>query len=231
VAAIEAEGAPVERVQGSYDDAVIAAARLAAEVGGILLQDTAWPGYEQVPGWIVEGYATLFAEADSQLATAGLGVPDLVVVPAGVGSLAQAATTHYRSRPDPAATALLTVEPDAAACVLASLRAGMPVTVPTRVTTMAGLNCGTPSSLAWPVLQAGLDGAVAVTDDDAAAAAAALRAKGVDAGPCGWAALAGARAALTGHGAAVRRGQLGIGSTGTVLLVITEGAAANPGAA
>ncbi len=231
VAAIEAEGAPVERAAGSYDDAVKAAARLAEETGGILLQDTAWPGYERVPGWIVEGYATLFAEVDAQLADAGLEAPDLVVVPAGVGSLAQAATMHYRSRPDPAATALVTVEPEAAAGVLASLQAGTLVTVPTRATTMAGLNCGTPSSLAWPVLQAGVDGAVTVSDADAAAEAEPLRAGGVDAGPCGWAALAGARAVLTGPGATERRGELGVGPSGTVLLVVTEGMAANPGGA
>jgi diaminopropionate ammonia-lyase len=227
VAAIEAEGASVDHVRGTYDDAVAAAARLADALGGVLVQDTAWPGYERIPAWIVEGYATLFAELEAQLDAIG-AVADLLVVPAGVGSLAQAAVTHARSRPDPARSAVVTVEPDTAAGVLASLRAGRAVTVPTRVTSMAGLNCGTPSSLAWPVLRAGLDGAVAITDADAAAAAAPLRASGVDAGPCGWAALAGARAVLAGEGAGDRRAALGVGRGGTVVLVATEGAAANP---
>ena len=88
VAAIEAEGAPVVDVGGSYDDAVAAAAAFAAETGASLLQDTAWPGYELIPGWIVEGYATLFAETDEQLAGLGIPAADLVVVPVGVGSLA-----------------------------------------------------------------------------------------------------------------------------------------------
>jgi len=229
VAAIAAEGAPVDDVAGSYDDAVAAAARHAEAIGGVLLQDTAWPGYERIPAWIVEGYATLFAEADEQLAAAGVGAPDLVVVPVGVGSLAQAAVTRYRSRPAPSRTAVLAVEPVGAACVLASLRAGAAVTVPTSVTSMAGLNCGTPSSLAWPVLHAGLDAAVAVADDEAEAAAPMLREAGVDAGPCGWAALAGARAALSGGDAEDRRGALRVGNDATVLLVVTEGAAADPG--
>ncbi len=229
VAAIEAEGAPVTHVGGSYDDAVDAAAAFARSHGAMLLQDTSWPGYEQVPAWIVEGYATLFAESDAQLAELGAGRPDLVVVPAGVGSLAQAAVTHYRGGGDPWRTAIMTVEPTTAACVLASLRADEAVTVPTQPTSMAGLNCGTPSSLAWPVLRAGLDAAVAVDDGEAADAAPLLRARGVDAGPCGWASLAGALAALTGDGAAGRRAALRLRPDATVLLVVTEGAAANPG--
>jgi diaminopropionate ammonia-lyase len=228
IAAIEAEGAPVDRIGGSYDDAVAAAIRIAGETGGELVQDMAWPGYQQVPAWIVEGYATLFGELADQL---GGEQPDLVVVPAGVGSLAQAAVLAARSRPDPGRTSVVTVEPVTAACVLASLRAGRPVSVPTGSTTMAGLNCGTPSALAWPVLAAGLDGAVAVTDAEAAAAADALRVGGIDAGPCGWAALAGARSILAGVGSAARRAALGIGEDATCVLVVTEGAAANPGQA
>jgi diaminopropionate ammonia-lyase len=165
VAAIRAEGATVEEAGGTYDDAVGTAARLADQApGAVLVQDTALPGHEQVPAWIVEGYGTLFAEMDEQ---DGGRAPDLVVVPAGVGSLAQAAVTHWRSRADPGRTSLLAVEPDTAACVLASLAAGVPVTVPTAATIMAGLNCGTPSPAAWPVLVAGLDAAVAITDDNA----------------------------------------------------------------
>ncbi len=226
IAAIEAEGAPVTHVAGSYDDAVAAAARdAAADPAAILLQDTAWPGYETVPAWIVEGYATLFAELDEQLAVAGIEAPSLVVVPVGVGSLAQAAVAHYRSQPNPARTALLSAEPVTAACALASLRAGCAVSVPTQTTIMAGLNCGTPSSLAWPYLHRGLDGAAAVTDAEAAVAGTALRAGSVDAGPCGWAGLAAAKHALAQPGA---RGHLGVGPASTLVLVVTEGSAANP---
>ncbi|MGY5075522.1 diaminopropionate ammonia-lyase [Streptomyces nigrescens] len=227
-AAIAAEEARVTEVAGNYDEAVRQAAdAVAATPAAVLIQDTAWPGYERIPGWIVEGYATLFAEIDTQLAAVAAGLPDLVAVPVGVGSLAQAAVTHYRSRPAGAA-ALLSVEPDSAAGVLASLTRQAPVTVTTGVTTMTGLNCGTPSTLAWPYLRDGLDAAIAVTDADSARAADDLAALGVPSGPCGAASLAGVRAALTGDGAAARRTALALGPDSTLVLLSTEGTAANP---
>nr|WP_244164696.1 diaminopropionate ammonia-lyase [Streptomyces silaceus] len=234
VAAIEGEGAEVTAVPGSYDTAVRRAAQAATEPDSVLVQDMAWDGYEEIPTLIVEGYATLFTEVDAQLGAAGAPPPALVAVPVGVGSLAQAAVTHYRGRSTPdaargdAPSAVLSVEPVTAAGVLASLRAGELTSVPTGVTTMAGLNCGTPSALAWPVLRDGLDAAVAVTDAATARAARDLAELGVSSGPCGAASLAGVRAALTGGGAAERRAALGVGSGSTLVLVSTEGADANP---
>ncbi len=228
VAAITAEGAEVTSVAGTYDEAVRQAADASREPGSILVQDTAWPGYEQIPGWIVEGYSTLFAEVDAQLYAAGVGSPGLVSVPVGVGSLAQAAVTHYRSRAAGAATAVMAVEPDSAACALASLTRRESVTVATGTTIMAGLNCGALSSLAWPYLRDGLDAAVAVTDTDSAGAARDLAAFGVSSGACGAATLAGVRAALTGGGSTGRRAALAAGRATTVVLLSTEGAAANP---
>jgi len=243
-AAIAGEGAEVVQVAGGYDEAVAAARQWAGgQPGSALIQDTAWPGYEQVPGWIVEGYSTLFGELDAQLAEAGAGPPALVTVPVGVGSLAQAAVVHYRSaakrggattegcpgrgqnsapRGPSSVTAVLSVEPVAAACLLASLRAGTPVTVPTANTIMTGLYCGTVSSLAWPYLAGGLDAAVAVTDDEARRAAADLGAAGISSGPSGAASLAGARAALTGTGSAQRRAALAANSASVVVLLNTE---------
>jgi diaminopropionate ammonia-lyase len=229
VAAIVAEQAEVTEVPGAYDEAVRRAAEAAAGPDVALVQDTAWPGYEEIPGWIVEGYSTLCAEIDEQLAAQGIAEgPDLVCVPVGVGSLAQAVITHYRSRPSGHAPTLLSVEPEVAACVLASLIRGEPVSVATGDTTMAGLNCGTPSSLAWPYLHGGLDAAVAVADSNSARAAADLAAGGVSAGPCGAAALAGLRTALTGADAEGRRTALGLGPSSVVVLLSTEGTAANP---
>ena len=194
----------------------------------MLVQDTAWPGYEDVPAWIVAGYETLFAELDAQLLEAGVAAPALVSVPAGVGSLAQAAVAHYRRPALPAAARprLLSAEPDTAACVLASLAAGALVSVPTAATVMNGLNCGTVSSLAWPYIRGGMDAAIAVDDDAAAAAVAALAVAGVAAGPSGAAALAALRAALTGAGAPSRRRALGLdGDAGpaAVVCLCTEG--------
>ncbi|SHF55009.1 pyridoxal-phosphate dependent enzyme [Streptoalloteichus hindustanus] len=223
IAAISAEQAEVTPVDGDYDEAVRRAADAARAPGSVLVQDTAWPGYEEIPGWIVEGYSTLFEETDDQLRAAGVESPDLLAVPVGVGSLAQAAVTHYRSRPGN--PTLLSVEPDSAACVLESLRQGRPVTVETGTTTMAGLNCGTPSALAWPILRDGLDAAVAITDRDSADAARTLAHLGVSSGPCGAAALAGLRNTLAHTD---RRTALNIAPTATVVLLSTEGAEANP---
>lgn len=209
IAAIRAEQATVTVLAEDYDEAVRRAAdEAAARPAAVLVQDTAWPGYEDVPQWIVDGYSTLFAEIDAQLDV----VPDLVVTPMGVGSLAQAVVTHYRSR-GPAGPALLGVEPDTAACVQASLAAGQPRSVATGATIMAGLNCGTPSSLAWPYLRDGLDAAVTVTDAQAEAAERDLAALGIDAGPCGAATVA-----------AVRAAELGLDADATVVLLSTEGA-------
>ncbi|CCH78349.1 Diaminopropionate ammonia-lyase [Nostocoides japonicum T1-X7] len=215
-ALIESEGAQVVRVDGDYDEAVRTAARYADETPGReLVQDTAWPGYEQVPAWIVEGYDTLLAEIDEQLG----GAPDLLAVPVGVGSLAQAVVNHYR-RPDAAHARVLSVEPDTAACVLASLVEGRPATVDTAATVMAGLNCGTISSLAWPVLRDGCDAAITVTDAEALRASADLADLGVSSGACGAATLAGVRAALAHTD---RRAALGLPADATVVLLNTEG--------
>lgn len=227
VQAIRDEGADVVEVDGSYDDAVAAAARDADARGEVLVQDTAWEGYEQVPGWIVEGYATLFTEIDEQLAEHGLRA-DLVTIPTGVGSLLQAALAHYRAEGQDAHTRVVSVEPTVAACVAASIKAGQAVSVDTSHTIMAGLNCGTPSTLAWPLIERGLDAALVVGDADAVRAADDLADLGVRAGPCGAASLAGVRAALIGDGAGPRREHLGLGAGSVVILTITEGSSANP---
>jgi diaminopropionate ammonia-lyase len=225
-AAIASENAEVTQVGGSYDETVATARQWARDhPGAALVQDTAWPGYEQVPSWIVEGYSTLFAELDAQLATASAEPPALVAVPVGVGSLAQAAVMHYRAQSRPGdVTAVLSVEPDTAACLLASLRAGRPTTIPTANTIMAGLNCGSISSSAWPYFAEGLDAAIAVPDDAARRAAADLAALGISSGPSGAASLAGARAALTGPASPGRRGELGMNPASVVVLLSTEAA-------
>jgi len=214
--AIAAEGADVVRTEADYDSAVATAARFADEQPGReLVQDTAWDGYEQVPAWIVEGYDTMLEEVDEQLGA----VPDLVAIPVGVGSLAEAVVAHYR-RPGAPHPALLSVEPDTAACVLDSLAAGALVSVTTGATVMAGLNCGTVSTSAWPVLRDGCDAAVAVTDTAALQAVSDLGCLGVSSGPSGAATLAGVRAALATPD---RRAALGIDGASTVVLLSTEG--------
>ena len=115
---------------------------------------------------------------------------------------------------------MLSVEPDTAACVLASLTADRPVTVSTAATVMAGLNCGTISSSAWPVLRAGCDAAVAVSNDEALRAVDDLGRLGVSSGPSGAVTLAGVRAALTDP---QRRAALDLDHDAVVVLLSTEG--------
>lgn len=215
-ALIESEGATVVRVDGDYDTTVRAAAAFSAEDDSrALVQDTAWPGYEDVPGWIVQGYVTLLEEVDDDLGRA----PDLIVVPTGVGSLTQAVVAYSR-RPDAAHPSVLSVEPDTAACLLRSLVEGRRTSVATADTIMAGLNCGSVSTLAWPVLRDGCDAAVTVTDDESTTASEQLNGLGVSSGPCGAASLAAARQALE---VAERRTDLGLPDDAVVVLLSTEG--------
>jgi diaminopropionate ammonia-lyase len=213
---IRDEGAEVQIIDAPYDEAVRRAATLAeSDPDALLVQDTSWPGYEDVPRWIVDGYATLFDEAADQADELGVGI-DVVVVPAGVGSLAHAAVLFGRSQPN---CRIVAVEPDVAACLRASLAAGAPTTVSTGETSMAGLNCGTPSYLAWPDLERGLAGAVVVDDEAAADAIAELSALDVDSGPCGAAGLA----ALRLLACEPARALLGLRDDACVLLLNTEG--------
>jgi diaminopropionate ammonia-lyase len=212
---VREEGARVTMVHGTYDDAVAAAARLESE-RTLVISDTAWPGYEQIPKWVVDGYSTLFREIDAQLAEMREPQPDIVAVQMGVGSLAAAVVRHYR-RPG-SRTRVVGVEPIAAACVLESLRAGRLVDVPGPFDEiMGGLNCGRPSLVAWPYLQQGLSACVAIPTSRAEEAARLLDDEGVASTPCGAAALAG----LFEHS-----GELGLSPTSNVLVVSTEGPAA-----
>jgi len=220
VEAITREGAQVAQTDLIYDEVVWAAASsTAGHRGDLLVQDTAWRGYEQIPQWIVEGYGTLFGEIAAELDEPRV---QLVAVPTGVGSLLQAALQHYRDPALEQRPALLAIEPVTAACITTSLAAGRPVSVDTsEPTIMAGLNCGSVSTIAWPAIRDGLDAGVAVTDDQASAAMHRLNQLGVAAGPCGGAALAGVRTVLDDSD---RRAALAISEDSSLVLISTDGA-------
>ena len=220
--AIVGEGATLVVLDVPYDD-VVQHAKNASAGNIVLIQDTAWSGYEDIPQWIVDGYDTMFAEIDEQLRAADVNRLDLVVAPSGVGSFAQAVVAHYRSTAH--TPAVLSVEPDTASSVTSSLVAGHLTSVSTADTIMTGLNCGTVSELAWPILLAGLDASVTVTDAEALAAVRDLANDGVDSGPCGASTLAGARAVLTDPD---RRAALKLPDDAVVVLLSTEGRSANP---
>jgi diaminopropionate ammonia-lyase len=219
--AIAGEGARVEVVDGTYDEAVERSAKEAGE-RTLVISDTAWPGYDVVPRRVVEGYSTLFAEVDDALGQQQSAPVTHVVAQMGVGALAAAAVRRYRSPAGTRAT-VLGVEPAHAACVIASVAAGRPVDVPgPHDSIMAGLNCGRPSPVAWPYLQGGLDALLAVPDDRAREAMRLLAAEGVVSGESGAAGLAGLLALRADHEGAAAA--LGLDGIATVLLVNTEGA-------
>ncbi len=214
IEAIRREGAEVTVVEGDYDAAV---ARSAEEAGErcLVVSDISWPGYEEVPRLVIEGYSTLFWEIDDSLQAAGLGAPDVVVVPVGVGALAAATVNHWsRHHPQPV---IVGVEPEDAACVMASALAGGLTTVPgPHHSIMAGLNCGTPSPVAWPLVSSGVSTLVAIGDLWAEDAVRELAASGIEAGQTGAAALAGL--------AALQAADRPIARDAKVLVVCTEGA-------
>jgi len=182
---IESEGATVTVIDGSYDDAVAAAAELARD-DVLVVSDTSWEGYTEVPLTVIAGYRTIFDEVDEQLDAP----PELVVVPFGVGALTAAVVDHYAGD-----ALVVAVEPHSAAAGLHSARAGRPVEVPPpHDSIMAGLNCGTVSFVAWPTVVHGVDAFVSIADADAEQAMRDLAAIGVVAGETGAASLAGLRA-------------------------------------
>ncbi len=227
IAAIEGEGASCTVVDGTYDDAVARAAEEASDDPDgrcLVISDTSWPGYDVVPAWVIDGYATIFSEIDEQLAEGGLPSPDVVLVPIGVGAFAAATAQWYR-RPgmtDP--PVLVGVEPDTANCVMASALAGELVEVPgPHRSVMAGLNCGEASPVAWPFVSAGFDWFVAGGDDMAEHGMRLLASAGIVSGESG-AATVGALSGLLSTSAAGPT----IGPDTVVLALSTEGATDPP---
>ena len=216
--AIASEGAEVVRVAGLYEDAVAAAAGAAEVPGAAVLADVAYDDDDPVPHWVADGYSTIFAEAAEQA-----DVPfDVVLCQIGVGSFASAAVRFACHQRPPAVA--IGVEPATAACVTASLAAGRPVLVETPGTSMAGLNCATPSHAAWPVLRDGLAGTVVIADGEAHEAMRDLARAQIVAGDCGASSLAGLRALMRDSACAELRERAGLGPASCVLLVSTEGA-------
>jgi diaminopropionate ammonia-lyase len=218
--AIASEGAEVVVVAAGYDETVARSAQDADE-DHVVVSDTAWPGYEEVPTAVIEGYSTVLWEVDDALRARDEPDPDLVLVQVGVGAFAAAVVRHYRRPGLDKPPRIVAMEPTEAACVLASFRAGGLVTLPgEQHSIMAGLNCGTPSPLAFPVLAAGVDLFVAVDDELARRGMRVLAEQGIVGGECSGGGVGAAEALLRGDG----RQALGLGPDARVLLFSTEGA-------
>lgn len=147
-----------------YDDCVRLAAKHAGENGWILTQDTSWPGYEEIPLRIMQGYTTMALEATEQL---GNTIPTHVFLQAGVGSMAGAVAAFLVARYGQDRPKIIVVEPHSADCVYRTAKAGdgklHPVTGPME-TIMAGLACGEACPLAWDLLKDYADAFVTIPD-------------------------------------------------------------------
>ena len=220
---IRALGAEVTVEDCNYDGCVRLAARQAKETpGGVLVQDTAWPGYTQVPLWIMQGYLTMALEADEQM----VAPPTHIFLQAGVGSIAAAVAAYFKQAHPQNPPKIILVEPAAADCFFRSAANGEITAVTGEMRTMmAGLACGEPSPIAWDILK-GLTTAYLSCED--AAAARGMRAL---ARP-----LAGDKAIVSGESGASTLGALldaaadekarealGLDGNARVLLFSTEG--------
>ena len=154
---IAKEGAEVTIEKVNYDDCVrMAAAEAAKTEHGIIVQDTAWAGYEEIPSWIMQGYGTLVLEADKQLKENGIDRPTHVFVQAGVGSLAGAVVGYFAHKYKENPPVMAVCEASAADCLYRSAvqADGNLVNVTGDLQTiMAGLACGEGNTIGWDILK------------------------------------------------------------------------------
>lgn len=139
----------------NYDETVRYAMKMSEKNHWHLIQDTAWDGYEKIPSWIIQGYLTMASEAKEQLEKAG-AMPTHIFLQAGVGAMAGGVLGYFASVYGANKPVTAIVEPDTVNCIYQSAKAadgtmhsitGDPITI------MAGLNCGTPCKVTWPVLR------------------------------------------------------------------------------
>jgi diaminopropionate ammonia-lyase len=218
----------------NYDETVELAFTKAKENAWTVLQDTTAPGYTEITTWIMQGYTAMVDEALEQMAAMDSGAaPSHVILQVGVGSMAGAVLGYLveRSRADGRSRPVsCTIEPRNAACAFASAERGdgtMATVEGDLESMMAGLCCGVPSDLGWPILAKYVDGGYFWIDDELAGNGMRACAKeGVEAGECGGAGAGLLQRLMVPdcpHATKLRK-SLGLCSTSRVLLFNTEGA-------
>lgn len=223
VAAIAQYGAEMIRIEGTYDDSVAAAERICKENGWIVVSDTSWPGYERIPGLVMQGYTAMLREAVAGLPQA----PTHVFMQAGVGGLAAAVAGYFDIVFGNARPRFVVVEPDRAACLFASARAGRLVKVDhDEPTIMAMLECYEPSLVAWRILARKADAFMTVSEEEAAETMRSLARPvagdpAIVAGESGGAGLAGFLNAMKDS---EKRAALGLDANSRIFVINTEGA-------
>ena len=229
---ILAEGAQATIEEYNYDECVRMANAMAEKTEhGVMVQDTAWDGYEEIPAWIMQGYGTMAMEANDQLQEAGCDCPTHVFIQAGVGSLAGAVQGYFANRYPENPPKVVVVEAEAAACLYKGATAGdgkIRIVDGDMETIMAGLACGEPNTISWDILKNHVDTFIASPDWVAAKGMRMLAApiKGdpqVTSGESGAAPFGTLACIMTMDEYKPLREHLGLGKDSKVLLFSTEG--------
>lgn len=226
IESIRGENAEAVLVPGAFDDCVRRCAEDAIKYRRQAISDTAYPGYADIPRFIMLGYTTLFLEMEETLHPAGKAEIDFTFLPAGVGGLAAAGASFYVRRYGARRPILIAVEPSDCDCFLESVRFGEGRPLPTRGSyhsIMAGLNCGVPSPAAWPIIRDAIPAFVAITDDYAEAAMRMYRSENITSGESGAAGLAALLALHRNPRLNSLRDAIGMNENSRVLLINTEG--------
>ena len=226
---IQALGAEASITDLNYDDTVRHARACQEQYGWALIQDTAWPGYEEIPGWIMEGYTTMAAEIREQLQGEK---PTHIFLQAGVGAMAGAICGYFTSLYGDAERPVITiVEPDQADCLYRTAKANdgqlRAVTGDMR-SIMAGLCCGEPCTIGWEILRDHADHFISIPDS---VAAKGMRVLGnplpgdarVISGESGAATMGFVTEVLTNPALRDLKQQLALNSESRILCISTEG--------
>lgn len=226
---IRAQGAEASILDMPYDDAVRYARRQAEANGWVLVQDTAWPGYTDIPRRIMQGYTTMGLEIIEAL---GDRRPTHVFLQAGVGSMAGAMAAFFAAAYGKDRPKVIVVEPFTADCIFRTARAddGALHFCPGEEmhTIMAGLCCGEPCSIAWDLLREHADFALRIRDD---VAATGMRVLGnplpgderVVSGESGASTTGALFELATNPACAGERARIGLDGNAEVLVISTEG--------
>ncbi len=222
--------AEVEITDKNYDDTVKYAREMSERHGWILIQDTSWEGYDKVPLWIIQGYLTMAYEAAGEMDRLQVS-PTHIFLQAGVGAMAGGVLAYFADRYGESKPVTTIIEPEAADCIYRSVKTGdgephsvegMPETI------MAGLNCGTPCKVIWPVLRDYAEFYVSGPDEMAAEgmrtyAAGVNGDPGIISGESGAATLGAAKKILSDPDFLEVKQAMGFADTSVLLLISTEG--------
>ena len=228
---IRAEGADASITDLNYDDAVRLADQHAREKGWVMVQDTAWEGYTDIPLWIMQGYSTMGWEIIRQLEEMGDEKPTHLVLQAGVGSMAGAMAGFFAAYYGEDRPFITIVEPNRADCLFRTARANdgkLHNVTGDMNTIMAGLACGEPCSIGWDVLRHCADAFLSVPESVAAdgmriLAAPARGDSSIVSGESGAAAFGAAANLLLDSDLAAMKEQLGLNEHSRLLFISTEG--------